>query len=67
MGLFALRTSTPMKNDSKEQKSRPSDNDVEAYFQLKKIKRFFGVHNSGVCDDESGPVSYGDGHAGWNR
>lgn len=56
-----------MKNDSKEQKSRPSDNDVEAYFQLKKIKRFFGVHNSGVCDDESGPVSYGDGHSGWNR
>lgn len=57
----------PIKDDSKKQKSIFPDDDVAAYFQLKKMKRFLGAHNSGICDDESGPVSYGDGHSGWNR
>ncbi len=56
-----------MKDDLKKQNSPPSDSDVATYFQLKKMKRFLGTHPSGICDDESGPVSYGDGHSGWNR
>lgn len=55
-----------MKDDSKKQ-IPPSDNDVAAYFQLKKMKRFLGVHNSEDDFDDVGPVSYGDGHSGWNR
>ncbi len=56
-----------MKDDSKKQESILPDEDVATYFQLKKMKRFLGTRNTGSCDDESGPVSYGDGHSGWNR
>lgn len=51
----------------KKKQSFTSDDDIATYFQLQKMKRFLGTRDSGVCDDESGPISYGDGHSGWNR
>lgn len=49
-------------------KTTAPDDDVETYFQLKKMKKWLGVnHTTNVYDDEGGPLSYGDGHSGWNR
>ncbi len=56
-----------MDEDLKKNEDSPTDDDVAAYFQFKRVKRFLGVHGPKDCDDESGPVSYGDGHSGWNR
>lgn len=56
-----------MKDDTQKQQAFTPDDDVVAYFQLQKMKRFLGTRHTGACADESGPVSYGDGHSGWNR
>lgn len=55
-------------NHSNADAKTTTPDDVETYFQLKKMKKWLGSHdNAGVYDDEGGPVSYGDGHSGWNR
>lgn len=58
-------------NNSNVDAKTTTPDDVETYFQLKKMKKWLDVNgtheNVGVYDDEGGPLSYGDGHCGWNR
>lgn len=55
------------KYSNADDKTTTSD-DVATYFQLQKMKKWLGVHDTAnIYDDEGGPVSYGDGHSGWNR
>lgn len=54
-------------NSNVDAKTTTSD-DVETYFQLKKMKKWLDVNGTtNVFDNEGDPVSYGDGHSGWNR
>ncbi len=55
-------------NNSNVDAKTTTPDDVETYFQLKKMKKWLDVNGTtNVYDDEGGPVSYGDGHSGWNR
>lgn len=55
-------------NNSNVDANQASSDDVETYFQLKKMKKWLGVNGTAnVFDNEGDPVSYGDGHSGWNR
>lgn len=55
-------------NNSKINANQASSDDVETYFQLKKMKKWLDVNGTtNVFDNEGDPVSYGDGHSGWNR
>lgn len=55
-------------NHLKINANQASSDDVETYFQLKKMKKWLGVNDTtNVFDNEGDPVSYGDGHSGWNR
>lgn len=55
-------------NHSKINANQASSDDVETYFQLKKMKKWLDVNGTtNVFDNEGDPVSYGDGHSGWNR
>lgn len=56
-----------MKDDFQKTARPAPDDDVAAYFQLKKLKRWLGARNPQGDDESGGPVSYGDGHSGWNR
>jgi len=55
-------------NNSNVDAKTTTPDDVETYFQLKKMKKWLGVNGTtNVFDNEGDPVSYGDGHSGWNR
>lgn len=55
-------------NNSKINANQASSDDVETYFQLKKMKKWLDVNGTtNVFDNEGDLVSYGDGHSGWNR
>lgn len=49
-------------NELKIDVKAASSDEVDTYFQLKKMKKKLDAY-----DDESSPISYGDGHSGWNR
>lgn len=55
-------------NNSNADAKTTTPDDVETYFQLKKMKKWLDVNGTtNVFDNEGDPVSYGDGHSGWNR
>lgn len=55
-------------NNSNVDAKTTTPDDVETYFQLKKMKKWLDVNGTtNVFDNEGDPVSYGDGHSGWNR
>ncbi len=55
-------------NHSNADAKTTTPDDVETYFQLKKMKKWLDVNGTtNVFDNEGDPVSYGDGHSGWNR
>ncbi len=67
MGAWNANTLTSMKDDFQKATRPAPDDDVATYFQLKKLKRWLGARNPQGDDESGGPVSYGDGHSGWNR
>ena len=55
-------------NNSNVDAKTTTPDDFETYFQLKKMKKWLDVNGTtNVFDNEGDPVSYGDGHSGWNR